>query len=158
MSLSLRDRSEQSSIVSCRVSGRSAMTWSVGSDEPPIIATRTRSKPSALTAGSIRRAMAAVSVKQAPVEIQTLPLAKLLGAEPFRAQPQRLYDVEESGRHIGLTSESRKDEESAPQGPIFAGDPDPQQHAVQDAESDRHHRQTEHQRQHRELADDDQIV
>lgn len=47
--------------------------------------------------------MAAVSVKQAPVEIPNP-----LGAEPLRAQPQRLYDVEESGRHIGAELKSRK--------------------------------------------------
>ena len=52
----------QSSSVSWRVSGRSAMTCSVGSDVPPIIATRTRSKPRAFDLGLDQSVSAAMSV------------------------------------------------------------------------------------------------
>ena len=97
-----RDNSAQSSIVSWRVSGRSAITCSVGSDLPPIIATRTRSSPSALAAGSISLAMAFVSVKR--LRNFKIPLA----AGPTPARPQRLDDVEESEGDIGAGAAHRK--------------------------------------------------
>lgn len=56
--------------------------------------------------------MAAVSVNPAPTKNPNP-----LGAEPLRAQPQRLYDVEESGSHISVALKSRKKEELAPERP-----------------------------------------
>jgi hypothetical protein len=46
------------------VSGRSAITCSVGSDVPPIMITRTRLSPSACASGSMRRVIAAMSAKE----------------------------------------------------------------------------------------------
>ena len=69
-----RDSRAQSSSVSWRVSGRSAMTCSVGSEVPPIIFTRTSASPSASTSGSISFCSSATSAMRAP-ENQSSPAA-----------------------------------------------------------------------------------
>ena len=97
-----RDKAAQSSIVSWRVSGRSAITCKVGSVLPPIIATRTRSSPSAVTAGSINLAMAFVSVR-AGLENHDLPLP-----DRSRPGPNVLTMSRRSEGDIGLSGESRK--------------------------------------------------
>ena len=68
-----RDRSAQSSIVSWRVSGLSAITCSVWSSPRPNSRTRTSAKPSASASGAISRSSAGMSATCATFEHAPMP-------------------------------------------------------------------------------------